>query len=119
IPKLKDHLLAHLSDYQFNSEEYTFTDEDHAGVCILHDTIYEHKALHVNYTTYNVRRDQDYLNTMVHRNVLLHSCESRPGAHPYWYAHIVGIFHADVLHIGEGVTDHSIRHMDFLWVCWF
>jgi len=44
------------------------------------------------------------------------ACEEH---HPYWYAQIVGIFHADIYHIGEkSKTDEPYR-MDFLWVCWF
>ncbi|TFY56610.1 hypothetical protein EVJ58_g7535 [Rhodofomes roseus] len=119
IPKLQDHLLARYLGYQFNGDEYAFTDTDRASVCILHDTIYEHPSLHVNYTTYDVRRDQDYLNSTTHRDVLLHSCETQMGSHPYWYARIIGIYHADVLRIGDGVTDHSIQSMEFLWVRWF
>lgn len=85
----------------------------------MNDTIYEHKEMHINYTTYDVRRDQDYLNTMTHRDVLLHSCESQQGSHPYWYARVLGFFHADVLQVGDDVTDHSVNCMEFLWVRWF
>ena len=39
--------------------------------------------------------------------------------HPYWYARVIGIFHADVYHIGEKSTTDEPYKMDFLWVRWF
>lgn len=119
IPKLQDHLLTRLLNHPFDGDDHAFTHEERQSVLILNDTIYEHKEMHVNYTTYDIRRDQDYLNATTHRDVLMNSCEIAPGSHPYWYARIIGMFHADVLRIGDGVTDHSTHCMEFLWVRWF
>ena len=44
--------------------------------------------------------------------------EERMMIHPYWYARVIGIFHANVLYLGNE-TGCAIPHrMDFLWVRW-
>ncbi|KAF7965444.1 hypothetical protein HWV62_43499 [Athelia sp. TMB] len=40
-------------------------------------------------------------------------------AHPYLYARIIGIFHANVVYTGTVPVDYSPRAVDFLWVRWF
>ena len=64
---------------------------------LINDRIYRHKVLRVNYTTYNVRREQDSLNPRTHGDIMVLSVDD---THPYWYARIIGIFHAMVLQIG-------------------
>lgn len=39
--------------------------------------------------------------------------------HPYWYARIIGAFHANVVHSGSSSTSFIPRKMDFLFVRWF
>ena len=74
------------------------------------------KVLRINYTTYDLRRAQDSLNPRTHANVMVLAHEDDAEiSHPYWYARIIGIFHAFVNH-------HSSPepvHMDFLWVRWY
>ena len=41
-----------------------------------------------------------------------------PGAHPYWYAAVLGVFHADVQHFGAGTVNPRPQVMEFLWVRW-
>jgi hypothetical protein len=50
---------------------------------------------------------------------MVKSPETGPGAQPYWYAHIIGIFHAMVSSSHADVEEESFQHMDFLWVWWF
>lgn len=40
-------------------------------------------------------------------------------AHPYLYARIIGIFHANVIYTGTLPVDYRPRKLDFLWVRWF
>lgn len=40
-------------------------------------------------------------------------------AHPYWYGRIIGVFHAEVRHVGPTSVDYTPRRMDFLWVRWY
>lgn len=36
--------------------------------------------------------------------------------HPFLYAQILGIYHGNVIYIGEGMNDYQSRRMEFLWV---
>lgn len=66
-----------------------------------------------------MRRGQDSMNPRTHCDVMVLSSEVGPKAHPYWYARVLGVFHAKVLHRGPKSRNHSIQHMEFLWVRWF
>ncbi len=50
---------------------------------------------------------------------MVKSPETGPQAQPYWYARVIGIFHALVSSSHKGVQDRSLHQMDFLWVRWF
>ena len=119
ILRLKDHLLARLLHRPFDGDEEEFSDSDRNTVRIVDNRIYSAKVLQVNYTTYDIRRDQDSMNPRTNADVMVLSPETGPGAHPYWYAHVLGVFHARVLHTGPLATNRSIQHMEFLWVRWF
>ena len=72
----------------------------------------------MNYTTYDVRRDQDTINTSSRRYVMVRSPELRDNAHPYWYAQVLGIYHAHVSTTHPAAPKHSAQPMQFLWVRW-
>ncbi|KAJ3925662.1 MAG: hypothetical protein NXY57DRAFT_1051654 [Lentinula lateritia] len=97
VSKLEDHLLGRLKEIPFDGN-YKFTAEERQDIIIAEDKIHAVKTLRINYTTYDVRRNQDVINP--HTN---------PNAHPYWYAQVLGIFHADVIHF------RSRKRMEFLW----
>jgi hypothetical protein len=88
-------------------------------VRIRDNRIYATKVLRVNFTTYDVRRDQDSMNPRTHCDVMVRSRETDAGAHPFWYARVLGVFHANVLHTGARATNRSVQNMEFLWVRWF
>ncbi|KAJ3804431.1 hypothetical protein F5876DRAFT_53412, partial [Lentinula aff. lateritia] len=74
----------------------------------------------INYTTYNVRRDQDVINPCTdHNTIMLKSPDTNPDAHLYWYAQVLGIFHADIIHCNSKLgLVKSRKQMEFLWVQW-
>ena len=119
IPKLKGHLLGRLLHNDFDGDETKFSDEERNTVRIINNQFYSAKVLRVNYTTYDMRRDQDSMNPRTHCDVMVISPESEEGAHPFWYARVLGVFHAKVLHTGHAAQNHSIQHIEFLWVRWF
>jgi hypothetical protein len=116
---LKDHLLGRLLDSDYNGDETIFSDADRNTVRLVDNRIYSAKVLRVNYTTYDVRRDQDSMNPRTHCDVMMLSPETGPNAHPYWYARVLGMFHARVLHIGPAARNRSVQNIEFLWVRWF
>lgn len=87
----------------------------------VRNRIYFHKVIRFNYTTYDLRRDQDTVNPRTHADVIVLSDEDgKEDPHPYWYARVVGIFHVFV----QIFDTHTSRlgqqmRMDVLQVRWF
>ena len=49
---------------------------------------------------------------------MLWSPEVARGAHPYWYAQVLGIYHTLVSTTHPAAPSGSAQHMQFLWVRW-
>lgn len=77
--------------------------------------MYRHGVLHINYTTYNTRCDQDSINVKTHPYIMAlgHEDEVDTKRHLYWYAKVLGIYHINVRVSGQS------QRMEFLWVHWF
>jgi hypothetical protein len=75
------------------------------------------------YTTYDVRRKRDIIHpgsNMSHRDIMgLLDPDEQDGNSRFWYAHVLGIFHANIIYTGEGALDHIPRRLDFLWVRYY
>ena len=81
--------------------------------------IYRHRLLRINYTTYDLQREFDAINPRTdHRDIMLLS-SSDGNCHPFCYARVLGIFHANVIYTGPGYKDFQSRRIEFLWVRWF
>ena len=95
-----------------------FTDHDRRKVLLHNNRIYCHKTLRINFTTYDCRRDQDTINPRTRSDVMVlaNEDEDSENTHPYWYARVIGIFHAMVRRVGSATT---FEQMDFLWVRWY
>lgn len=96
------------------------------------DRIYRHNIAKFNYTTYDVRRSQDVINPRTeHYNVMLlsQSCDKLEALsdsghlleHPFIYARVLGIYHANVIHKSTttGPQNYTPNRMEFLFVRWF
>ena len=120
---LHNHLLARILGCEFNgSNDHSFTDKDQASIRFNHGRIYKHKTARINFTTYDLRQEQDSINPRTeHQDIMVLTREdaSCKEYHLYWYTCVIGIFHADVYHIGEKSTTDEPYKMDFLWVHWF
>ncbi|KAI0323530.1 hypothetical protein GY45DRAFT_1349767 [Cubamyces sp. BRFM 1775] len=116
MPLLRRHLAARSLSCSENSD---FTEAHLDGVHIRNDRLYRHKVLRINYTTYDLRRDQDTINPCTHPDIMVTAPQS---AHPhrFWFARVLDIFHADVRYTGPGATPASGTWVqkDFLWVRW-
>ena len=75
--------------------------------------------MRINYMTYDVRRNGDTINPWVYPDIMVKSSETGLSVELYWYAHVIGIFHAYVLSTHPDVRVRTLRSMDFLWVRWF
>lgn len=89
----------------------------------MNDRIYRHRCMRVNFTTYDMRRDQDTINPRTRADVMVlnpgEDDTPKDKQHPYWYARVCGVFHANVIYTGPGSTTREPQRMEFLWVRWF
>jgi hypothetical protein len=52
--------------------------------------------------------------------MVLNPNSSDAEGHQFWYARVLGIFHANVIYTGlRGMTDYLPRRLEFLWVRWY
>lgn len=108
-------MLGRDSDTEFHDR---VTDEDCARVCIIRNKIFSVKTLRINYTTYDVHREQDTINPRTHPFVMVKTGETSKNAHPFWYAQVLGVYHASVFDMNMESTVRSPQRMEFLWVRW-
>ncbi|KAI0739791.1 hypothetical protein C8Q80DRAFT_1081418, partial [Daedaleopsis nitida] len=117
IPRLHEHPL---SRFLPGVDLTPFSDEHHDGLFIYDDQLLRHKVLRVNYTTYDMCRDQDSINPRTHPNVMLLANNTGPDSHSYWYARIIDLFHAKVRYTGPGSNHRTWKwqRLELAWVCW-
>ncbi|CAK5262436.1 unnamed protein product [Mycena citricolor] len=120
IPKLQDDILGRIIGRDFDGDDHNdFTDEQRNSVIILRNQIHRSKTIRINYTTYDVRRDYDTIDHRLQPFVMVLSPVKETD--PYWYAQVLGVFHATVYRDG-GVKNPEWRtspqRMVFLWVRW-
>ncbi|RXW11255.1 hypothetical protein EST38_g14600 [Candolleomyces aberdarensis] len=124
IPKLKKHLLPRILRRLGFDLTKSYEDE-WASVVIKDHRLYQHRLLRINYTTYDVRRDQDviHLETPQCNIMLLNSDFSASGSHSlYLYSRVLGIYHANVSYIGvlpDGTRRYDSFRLDVVWGQWY
>ncbi len=125
LPLLRDHLLGRLlgekaAEGGQDSDICRFSRGQHRRLRILDNHLFEHCIMRRNYTTYDMRRDQDSINPRTHPDVMLRA-ESDDDGHPFCYARVLKVLHADVCYDGPGATSATCRWqpMEVLWVRWF
>ena len=97
---------------------------DRAQVHLVGGRIYEVKTMQANYTTYDMRRDYDIINPKKHADIISVTPDfdpttaSSPSGHPFRYARVLGIYHANVVYIQPG-HEAVIETVFFLWVRWY
>ena len=113
-------MLGRLLERNYEGDSYgEFTEEERNTVQIAGERIYQCKTMRINYTTYDVRRDTDTINIGSYPDIMIKSPETGSDAQPYWYARVIGVFHALVSSSHAGIPERSLCRMDFLWVRWF
>jgi len=122
LPKLKQHLLPRVvSMLQGYGDTVGIpSNGDPNAVIFQLDRIYKHQLMRINHTTYDVRRSQDIVNpSTAHCNIMVFSGDDSTSHHPFKYARVLGIFHANVVYLGPGMLDYRPHRLDFLWVRWY
>ncbi|KAI0350553.1 hypothetical protein OH77DRAFT_1488941 [Trametes cingulata] len=84
---------------------------------IQRNRMYLHKVMRVNYTSYDMRREQDSVNPRSHADILM---LAPPGdTHPYLYARVISIFHVNAFLLGPNDTEADPELIHVLWIRWF
>ena len=118
MDRLLCHLLARHLQQVTVSDEPDYSNTELAGVHIKQNMIYSHATARINYTTYDIKRDFDTINCNTgRRDVMLKACDDIPTQHPFWYARVLGIYHANVYF--SGPLKNPSERIDFFFVRWF
>ncbi len=116
IPRLKNHLIVRQLGLQ---DEDAVPDVYRRSLSIRDNTLYRQKTVSFNYTTYDMRRDQDTVNPRSHPDVLLLTSQDDEDDFPFAYARVIGVFHAEFRYTGPESKSSRWECADFLWVHWF
>ena len=140
--KLKAHILPWISEIhvpqetanasgpqvdipQTSATDYrTFDDQsllhELNNVVFKGNRIYQHPLLRLNYTAYDLQRETEMVNPKTdHCNIMLLSQADGPETHPFCYARVLGIYHANIIYTGPNSRDYQSQRIEFLWVRWF
>lgn len=100
---------------EYDGDERIFSSEERGSIRFVNNlnNVLRPKRFQINYTTYDMRRDQDTLRPGQGSAVMLLSREDSPNSHPFWYAQVLGAFLITVNYAG------AERRMELLWVRWF
>nr|GAT45436.1 predicted protein [Mycena chlorophos] len=113
--KLLSYCRRVLLNQSHDIDDVVFSDLELLNVVIEKGLLYTHALLRVNYTTYDLRREQDTLNLRNRRFFMILS-QDPSDPHPYWYGEIVGIFHVNVLL--ADVAGSQFQRIEFVLVRW-
>ncbi|KAF6742404.1 hypothetical protein DFP72DRAFT_1081941 [Ephemerocybe angulata] len=124
VPKLKKHLLPRVLQ-RLGYQEDDLPPDSWQLVILDKNRLYRHKIAKFRYTTYDLRQKVDIVHADTPQcNVVLlnddYTAES--DEHPYRYAKVLGIYHANVSFIGllpDGSRNFERHRVEFLWVRWF
>ena len=70
------------------------------------------------YTTYNIQRGQDVINPSTpHQDIMMLATTSdTDDDYPFLYAHMLGIYHANVIYAADLTQTYQAKQFEFLWV---
>ena len=113
VPKLYDHLLHRLFPHTDN-----LAGKESANVVIRRDKIYRHAIMRINYTTYDVRREQDTISPTSRPDIMIFEKDEATISRPYDYARVIGIFHVEASYkdTSSCSTGEEPKRIEFLWV---
>ncbi|EGN91729.1 hypothetical protein SERLA73DRAFT_164395 [Serpula lacrymans var. lacrymans S7.3] len=123
IKQLTTNLQSGMVDTSISADLLRYSASTMLGhIVFKNDRINNHKILRINYTTYNIQQAQDVINPQTNYcNIMLlaYPDSSSSSAHPFLYAQVIGIYHANVISIDSTNIDYRPRRIEFLWVRWY
>ncbi|KAG2037989.1 hypothetical protein BDR03DRAFT_862933, partial [Suillus americanus] len=118
VPKLKNHILSHVLGFEYDGDERQFSDSERNELHFLDNLsqVQQPHCFQVNYTMYDVQRDQDSMRPGSNCTVMTLSREEGENTHPFWYALVLCAFRIRVLHTGPQALNRSSQSVEVLWV---
>ncbi|KAJ8085123.1 hypothetical protein PM082_003907 [Marasmius tenuissimus] len=111
--KLQRHLIARICDM----DPDLVSDSELYQLSFVGGRFYRHQRFRLYYTSYDCRRKKESIGFRRRPHIMMLTGDpSDP--HPYLYARVIGIYHANVLYLGEDPTYRRTRRMEFLFVRW-
>ena len=106
--------------HEYDGDERQFSAVEHGHLHFVDNLnrVIESKTLRVNYTSYDIRRGQDFMRPGNGCTVVVLSREDGPGAHPFWYAQIIRAFIIPVINTAPDARNRCQQTMEVLWVRW-
>jgi hypothetical protein len=112
--------LGQIRGIDYSGDKQEFSNDDRGQIVFANNQLCKHSVLRINYTTYDLQREQDSINPRTHADIMVLSHENDNDRHPYWYARVVKIFHVNVLYYGMGSSNaRAPTRMDVVFVHWF
>jgi hypothetical protein len=88
---------------------------DANSIIIKNDCIYSHPIARINFTTYDLQRDQDIIHASGgDKRAILVGWPGSQTIGPWRYALVRGIFYVNIFLKAASTS----RRIEFLWVCW-
>lgn len=92
-----------------------FQDPDaNERVFIKDNTLYEHLLLTIDYTTYDLKRDQDAIHLNFGNQAVMVYSPTSQDPEPWLYAYVIAIYHLSIF----TPSDTEPERLELLWVRW-
>ncbi|KAH7908632.1 hypothetical protein BJ138DRAFT_1204895 [Hygrophoropsis aurantiaca] len=115
LRNLRNHLYHRLVNTPLTEQDHEFSPSDRNKIIIRNNILFSGKTMRLRYTTYDLREESDFIRLNHQCDIVVPTGETHSGAHPFWYARVLGIYHADVRLLDES---KDFRNLQFLWVRW-
>ncbi|KAF9059830.1 hypothetical protein BDP27DRAFT_1222741, partial [Rhodocollybia butyracea] len=115
-PKLRRQILYQLFAQELGLDApQAITEEMCNALIIKGNKLYRHKVVRINYTTYDLRKEQDSINPRTRPDIITLSPDGC--SHPFTYGRVIGIFHVNISFTGIGsIMPIDSKCIDCLWV---
>ncbi|KAK1220919.1 hypothetical protein PQX77_016298 [Marasmius sp. AFHP31] len=117
---LRSHILCRLLDL---SGDEDLPKKTPSSLIFDKSRIYIHRTYRLHYNTYDMRRKAQTTNPRTHPDIMMlaDTVTTDEEKHPYRYARVLGIFHANVWLFNSRMRyeDMRVRKVEFLWVRWY
>ncbi|KAL0057520.1 hypothetical protein AAF712_015841 [Marasmius tenuissimus] len=104
LKNFKSKLQRHLISCILDTDPDAILDEDLYWLAFTSDCFYRRQQFHVHYMSYDCCCKKESIGSQCHPHIMMLTSDPND-PHPYLYARVIGIYHANVLYVGGGPFD--------------